>query len=132
GGAAVVLERETLHVTDGVRRVVQFDTRTQGEDDAPAESRRFQLGNHLGSACLEIDHLARVISYEEYHPYGTSAYRAGRSVAETSLKRHRFSGKERDEATGLYYHGARYYACWLGRWTAADPIGMGDGVNRYL
>ena len=38
---------------------------------------------------------------------------------------------ERDEETGLSYHGARYYAPWLGRWTAADPIGLGDGVNRY-
>lgn len=25
----------------------------------------------------------------------------------------------------------RYYAAWLGRWTSADPIGLGDGVNRY-
>ena len=38
---------------------------------------------------------------------------------------------ERDEETGLALHGARYYAAWLGRWTAADPIGLGDGVNRF-
>ena len=38
---------------------------------------RYQLGNHLGSACVELDDAAAVISYEEYHPYGTSAYRAG-------------------------------------------------------
>jgi len=38
---------------------------------------------------------------------------------------------ERDEETGLALHGARYYAAWLGRWTAGDPIGLGDGVNRY-
>ncbi len=38
---------------------------------------------------------------------------------------------ERDEETGLEYHTARYYAPWLGRWTAADPIGLGDCVNRY-
>jgi RHS repeat-associated protein len=43
----------------------------------------------------------------------------------------RYSGKEKDEESGLYYHGARYYACWLGRWTAADPIGLVDGVNIY-
>ncbi|KYF86989.1 hypothetical protein BE17_19765 [Sorangium cellulosum] len=28
----------------------------------------------------------------------------------------RSTGKERDEETGLYYYGARYYAAWLGRW----------------
>lgn len=35
------------------------------------------------------------------------------------------------EESGLYYHGARYYAPWLSRWTAADPAGMVDGPNLY-
>ena len=47
-------------------------------------------------------------------------------------QRYRYTGKEKDEESGLYYHGARYYACWLGRWTAADPIGIGDGMNVYM
>jgi RHS repeat-associated protein len=48
-----------------------------------------------------------------------------------SAKRYRYTGKEKDDETGLCYHGARYYAPWLGRWVSADPAGMGDGVNRY-
>src|SRR5690606_4138374 len=28
--------------------------------------------------------------------------------------------------------GARYYAPWLGRWTATDPIGLRDGPNTFL
>ena len=31
----------------------------------------------------------------------------------------------------MYYHGARYYAAWLGRWISCDPSGIGDGVNVY-
>jgi RHS repeat-associated protein len=31
--------------------------------------------------------------------------------------------------SGLYYHGARYYVPWLGRWVSTDPSGMTDGVN---
>ena len=81
---------------------------------------------------LEVDEQANVISHEEDHPYGTSAYRAGRSAAEVSLKRYRYTGKERDVETSLYYHGARYYACWLGRWTAVDPERLVDGLNIYL
>ena len=63
----------------------------------------------------------QIISYEEYYPYGSTSYQAGRSAAEVSLKRYRYTGKERDEESGLYYHGARYYAPWLGRWVSIDP-----------
>ena len=132
GGSTVTLERETLHVMDDQQRIAQIDTRTHGNDDAPAQTRRYQLSNHLGSAMLEVDEQANVISHEEDHPYGTSAYRAGRSAAEVSLKRYRYTGKERDVETSLYYHGARYYACWLGRWTAVDPERLVDGLNIYL
>jgi RHS repeat-associated protein len=51
---------------------------------------------------------------------------------EVSARRYRNTGKERDDETGLYYHGARYYAAWLGRWTSADPLGIGaDGPGLY-
>jgi RHS repeat-associated protein len=46
-------------------------------------------------------------------------------------KRYRFTGKERDEESGLNYHGARYYAPWICRWTSPDPIGIKDGLNIY-
>jgi RHS repeat-associated protein len=46
-------------------------------------------------------------------------------------KRYRYTGKERDEESDLYYHGARYYAPWLGRWTSTDPQSRGTGISRY-
>ena len=39
---------------------------------------------------------------------------------------------ERDEETGLYYYGVRYYVSWLGRWCNSDPIGIQDGLNVYI
>lgn len=124
------LERETLHILDDKQRVALVETRTHGKDEGAETLLRYQLANHLGSAVLELDDIGRVISYEEYHPYGSTAYQAVRSATEAP-KRYRYTGKERDSETGLYYHGARYYAPWLGRWTAADPIGLGDGINVY-
>src|SRR5439155_6242790 len=59
-----------------------------------------------------------------------TAYQAVRSQTETP-KRWRYTGKERDDETNLYYHGARYYAPWLGRWTSCDPLGLTDGLNVY-
>jgi RHS repeat-associated protein len=132
-GQKVVLERETLHVMDDKQRIALVETKTitNPDDKSPVQLIRFQLGNHLGSAALELDDKAQVISYEEYHPYGSTAYHAARSLTETP-KRYRYTGKERDEETGFSYHGARYYAPWLGRWTAVDPVGIGAGVNFYL
>jgi RHS repeat-associated protein len=52
-----------------------------------------------------------------------------------SAKRYRYNGKERDEETGLYYYGARYYAAWLGRWTTCDPKLLEDrdtDLNGYV
>ena len=43
-----------------------------------------------------------------------------RSQTETP-KRYRYTGKERDEESGLNYHRARYYAVWIARWTSNDP-----------
>ena len=42
---------------------------------------RYQLDNHLGSACTETDETGVVISHEEYHPYGTTALRALSTIA---------------------------------------------------
>jgi RHS repeat-associated protein len=128
------LERETLHVHDDHGRVCLIETKTVDAGTpvvTPANIARYQYSNHLGTANLELDDNAEVISYEEFHPYGTSSYRAANSAIEVSEKRYRYTGQERDEETGLAYHSARYYAPWMARWTAADPIGLGDGPNRY-
>ncbi len=133
GAGTATLERETLHVMDGGQRIALVETRTldvAADDPAPAELMRYQLGNHLGSSSLELDEQAQIISYEEYAPYGSSTCQAVRSQTETA-KRYRYTGKERDEETGLYHHGARSYAAWLGRWTSPDPAGLGDGANLY-
>jgi RHS repeat-associated protein len=129
-GTTITLERETLHVSDGDQPVAVVETRTTGDDKAPAQLVRYQLGNHLGSSVLELDDNSSIISYEEYFPFGSTSYQAVPSQVELP-KRYRFTGKERDEESDLYYHGARYYGPWLGRWTSCDPLGQADGANLY-
>jgi RHS repeat-associated protein len=128
------LIRETLHIMDDKHRIALVETKTVEDGspiDVPLPVQRYQLGNHLGSASLELDKDGGLISYEEYYPYGTTAYQAMNAAAEVSLKRYRYTGKERDEETGFHYHGARYYAAWLGRWISVDPAGMVEGTNLY-
>jgi len=130
----VTLERETLHIMDDQRRIAMVETKTvdaTAPPFTPTPVIRYQLSNHLGSSSLELDEAGEIISYEEYFPYGSTSYRAVRAGVEVSSKRYRYTGKERDEETGFYYHGARYYAPWLGRWTSCDPAGLADGVTLY-
>lgn len=130
----VRLRRETLQVMDDKQRIALVETLTidrGGTIVFPNPAPRYQLANHLGSACLELDPAAGLISYEEYSPYGDTTFQAGHGAAEISLKRYRYTGRERDEENGFTYHGARYYAPWLGRWTSCDPAGLVGGTNIY-
>ncbi|NOU20146.1 MAG: insecticidal toxin complex protein [Bacteroidales bacterium] len=133
------LERTSLSLMDKEHRFVMIDTETKLRTllglpigrTSPEQTVRYQLHNHLGSASLELDNSAQVISYEEYHPYGTTAYQAKNKVIKCAAKRYRYTGMERDEESGLEYHSVRYYVTWLGRWLSCDPIGFIDGYNLY-
>ncbi len=99
-------------------------------EEIAQDQQRYALSDHLGSSMLELDTHAAQVSLEVYHPFGSTAWLAGRSEVEASYKTLRYSGKERD-ATGLYYYGARYYMPWLQRWLNPDPAGTVDGLNLY-
>ena len=141
--AGVVEEIESHHLFAGEDRVLLVDdvvvsskgTTAPRADALTVKAQtlfRYQYGNHLGSACLELDDQAEIISYEEYHPYGTNAYRLMEAAKEAPPKRYRYTGMERDEESGLSYHGARYYLPWLGRWQSADPGLAANGLNVWV
>lgn len=70
-----------------------------------------------------------MISHHDYQPFGEELFAGmgsrttaqGYSSPNDSL-RQRFTGKERDNETGLDYFGARYYASTQGRFTSADEL----------
>jgi RHS repeat-associated protein len=130
-GVSVSLSRETLHINAGDFTVAYVETRTAGEDAAPPQQMRYQHANHLGSALLELADDAGILTYEEYFPFGATSYQAV-ALQTDAPKRYRYTGRERDEENDLGYHGARYYAPWLGRWTACDPAGLADHPNLFV
>jgi len=121
----LVTERTTVNISDDNKKIATAETLTVHQRSLksnPVAVIRYQYDNHLGSAALELDENANIISYEEYHAFGTTSYRSGRTETETSQKRYKYVGKERDEETGLYYYGFRYYAAWLCRFVSVDPL----------
>ena len=84
----------------------------------------FYHTDHLGSTVLVTDENGATVWSTEYTPFGSLTF------AEGKLKRAaKFTGKDLDEDTGLYYFNARWYDSEIGRFISEDPIK--DGVNWY-
>ncbi|MEQ5118976.1 RHS repeat protein [Morganella morganii] len=95
------------------------------------DHQRFSYDNLIGSSGPETDGDGKLLSQEEYYPFGGTAVLVADANSGIDYKTHRYSGKERD-ATGLYYYGYRYYQPWAGRWLSSDPAGTVDGLNQFL
>ena len=123
------MANNTLHVMDNQSRVATVRAGDAFPDDrSPEIPVKYHLGDHLGSSNIVIGGAAAsgdtFINREEYFPYGETSF------GSFTRKRYRFTGKERDEESRLYYHGARYYASWLITWISADPFPV-SANSRY-
>ncbi|WP_316753708.1 SpvB/TcaC N-terminal domain-containing protein [Pedobacter gandavensis] len=127
-----VTERHSLLISEGERIVLIVDIPLIFRNATQSKPLfRYQYGDHLGSVALELDETGKIISREEYGPFGTTTFYITDASRETNAKRYRYTGKERDEESGFSYHGARYYLPWLCRWANTDPDGINDGLNAY-
>lgn len=107
-------ERNFEHILDDSKRIAELRTGSfSGDDNKPI---KYLVEDHLQSVGLRLDENGTTLDREEYFPFGESSFRT------TSKKRYRYAGKERDEYSGFYYHGARYYTSWLGRFVSVDAM----------
>ncbi len=109
-----------FHIMDDKSRIAMRRVGDDLGDTKPPV--QYHLGDHLGSSNICIggaDATRRSkVSQEEYSPYGETTF------GSHSKKRYRYSGKERDEESGMYYYGARYYLAWVCRWASCDPVDL--------
>ena len=84
------------------------------------------LTDHLGSTIMMTDENGDVSWNEGYTAFGEKAGETGFDLDESG----RYTGKDYDEDTGLYYFNARWYDASLGRFTTEDPIR--DGANWWV
>jgi RHS repeat-associated protein len=84
-------------------------------------------GDHLGSAEFISGADGKWYERIEYTPYGETWIEERNRDGVAQAMPYRFTGKELDEETGLYYYGARYLDPRTSRWLSADPA-----LGEYL
>jgi RHS repeat-associated protein len=96
---------------------------TEGNDNTQAEERRvyYYHSDHLGSAQTVTNFQGQVHERLEYTPYGELWIDWSSREAPQDGTPFRFTGKELDAETGLYYYGARYLDPKTSRWLSGDP-----------
>ncbi len=120
-------ENCSLHVMDDKQRIALLRVGTAFDDDGIKDHPiQYHLGDHLGSSAIVVSGNGAWINREEYFPYGET------SLGSYGRKRYRFTGKERDEESGMNYHGARYFALDLIRWISCDPIASNPLSSQYI
>ena len=81
----------------------------------------FYHSDHLGSSSLITDQSGDIVQHLEYVPFGETFIDERKSSSSWTTP-YLFSGKERDEETGLLYFGARYQDSKYGIWYSVDPL----------
>ena len=91
---------------------------------------RYYHTDHLGSTGVVTDSSGHNIQDLTYYPFGQVYNNSGNVDV-----RYKFTGKELDNSTDLYFYEARYYDAWLGRFISADTIvpdpSDPQSFNRY-
>ena len=107
-------EQNTVHIMDDKSRICTLRIGDAMGDTTPAI--KFVLENNIGSSSVQLDNTGSVVNEQEYYPFGETSF------GSHGKKRYQYVGKERDEESGMYYYGARYYSPWIGRFVSVDPL----------
>jgi|GEM_PF-1834288 len=90
---------------------------------------RYYHADALGSIIALMDENATVVTQYNYSPFGQTEVIGTDS---TGLSQpFRYTGREWDGDTGLYFYRARYYSPEMARFISEDPIGLAGGINQY-
>ena len=112
--------RVSKHIFVGNSRLVTALTHQAGIDTTEQAAKLYYYhADHLQSAQFITDANGEKYEHIEYTPYGELWIEE--VAAGLDKLPFRFTGKELDEETGLYYYGARYLDPKYSRWLSGDP-----------
>ncbi|HWS71803.1 MAG TPA: RHS repeat-associated core domain-containing protein [Thermoanaerobaculia bacterium] len=105
---------------------VWFAGRPAAQFDGTVPSPRWTFSDHLGTPLLQTGLSGAVAWRVEHEPFGSTIIRAGAELRQPL----RFPGQE-SNGGDLAYNVHRSYRSGWGRYSQADPIGLGGGLNLY-
>jgi len=88
--------------------------------DEPQPATYYYSSDHLGSSSVLTNNDGSYHERIEYLPYG-EVWVEDAAINSNYRTPYKFTGKELDKETGLYYFGARYYDARMSRWISTDP-----------
>jgi RHS repeat-associated protein len=94
---------------------VFFDGERVARKDFPSNTVSYYFSDHLKTASVITDAAGSIKSESDYYPWGGEL-----QFTNNDSNHYKFTGKERDNETGLDYFGARYYSNGLGRFITPD------------
>ena len=118
---------ESTHIFAGQTRIATKLTMLTTKTTTTDMGVYYYHPDHIGSASTVTDSSGKFTEHCEYFPYGEVWISESASTDTTSLLPFKFTGKELDPETGLYYYGARYMDPKLGRFVSTDAY-----LSRYL
>ncbi|TSJ44729.1 SpvB/TcaC N-terminal domain-containing protein [Fluviicola chungangensis] len=107
-------EQNTVHIMNGQSRIATIRIGDDLGDTTPAV--KYNIENNIYSSTIVLDDVGTLVNAQEYYPFGETSF------GSYAKKRYQYIGKERDEESGLYYYGARYYSAWIARFISCDPL----------
>ena len=122
GGSELDGGKNSKHIFLGTERLVtKVNSANRPTDSEEMNSQYFYHSDHLGSAQLVTNHKGEVYQRIEYTPYGETWIDMRTNITALYDVPYRFTAKELDKETGLYYYGARYLDPKYSRWISTDP-----------
>jgi len=106
------------HVFAGNQRIASTVSMKNNCGTMTEQNTMYFHPDHLGSSSYVTDKKGNFFEMIEYLPYGETLYDEAATVDKTEF---RFTSKEMDAETGLYYYGARYRDAKTGVWLSVDP-----------
>jgi len=119
------------HVFAGNSRVASKLEMTDKQGAVDETGIYYSHSDHLGSSSVITAKDGSFHESIEYFPYGeTWVHNKASETGYTTP--YKFTSKELDPETGLYYFGARYYDPVLSRWISTDPLMVEGGYFPQL